>query len=280
MNKTLTKSNPKSEQVFWIVLKSHLSPEFKMLGEPLSPRGCLLLTRKSPFREASGGGVPVMGWGRGRDVLEDFWAIRCDWRVDLIDGHFFLREYPRQIAWIWRALWARFPVRSFSRCWRAPSERKMCFFPRAQSLEIAPSSEDFKDTFRWSKILWQSSKAWSSLLERVRIGARVLYRELKFLNRILCGNPPAIRFTVSRICKLRTCSTTNPRLNSELDSVSLGRIHRTKWGFAWTRVRRRLSNLVWKSWVRVETGSSPFRSSEYDVGDILKVIPRGTISSE
>ena len=37
---------------------------------------------------------------------------------------------------------------------------------------------------------------------------------------------------------------------------------------------------MWKSWVRVETGSSPFRRSEDEVGDILKVTPLGTVSLE
>lgn len=42
------------------------------------------------------------------------------------------------------------------------------------------------------------------------------------------------------------------------DSVARTFIHLIKWGLACTRVRNKLSNLLWKSWVRVDTGSSPF----------------------
>jgi len=41
-------------------------------------------------------------------------------------------------------------------------------------------------------------------------------------------------------------------------SLELLRRQRTKCGRAWTRVLSKLSNLVWKSCVSVETGSSPF----------------------
>ena len=76
------------------------------------------------------------------------------------------------------------------------------------------------------------------------------------------------------------CWATWALSNSMSESCSLGLMHRTKWGFAWTRVLRRLSNRVWKSWVRVETGSSPLSSwfsglDEAEVGEIRKLIPRG-----
>ena len=127
----------------------------------------------------------------------------------------------------------------------------------------------------------QSSTAFSSTRDSLVMGlANIRYRALKALNLIRCGKPRAIRLTVSRIWSDRICCATWARSNSMRESCSLGRMQRTKWGLAWTRVRSRLSNLVWKSCVSVETGSSPLRSwfsglDDAEVGEILKLIPRG-----
>ena len=51
-----------------------------------------------------------------------------------------------------------------------------------------------------------------------------------------------------------------------------------KWGLAWTKVLRRLSSLVWKSCVKVESGSNPFCKSMWAVGAIRNVRPLGTVS--
>jgi len=71
--------------------------------------------------------------------------------------------------------------------------------------------------------------------------------------------PPAIRFTVSRTCSERIWRIVTPLSRCIGVSVLLLRMHLTKCGLAWTRVLKRLSNLVWKSCVNVDIGSSPFK---------------------
>ena len=72
------------------------------------------------------------------------------------------------------------------------------------------------------------------------------------------SSPPAMRLTVSRTWSALICRVTMGRSNWPGCSVLLPRTQRTKCGLACTSVRKRLSNRVWKSWVSVETGSSPF----------------------
>lgn len=71
--------------------------------------------------------------------------------------------------------------------------------------------------------------------------------------------PPAIRFTVSRTCSERIWRIVTPLSRCIGVSVLLLRMHLTKCGLAWTKVLSRLSNLVWKSCVNVDIGSSPFK---------------------
>lgn len=117
--------------------------------------------------------------------------------------------------------------------------------------------------------------------------------------------PPAIRLTVSKTWSDLICVMTTPRSKIPGSSVALLLMHRTKWGLAWTKVRNKLSSLVWKSCVKVETGSSPLNlqqnyvselckqltfmrskrcvtdiSVTCEVGEILKLTPLGTVSVE
>lgn len=70
--------------------------------------------------------------------------------------------------------------------------------------------------------------------------------------------PPAMRLTVSKTCNDRICRMTLARSKRPGVSLALLQRQRTKCGRAWTSVLSKLSNLVWKSWVSVDTGSSPF----------------------
>lgn len=120
--------------------------------------------------------------------------------------------------------------------------------------------------------------------------------------------PPAIRLTVSRTWRARTCRLTTDRSKCPVVSVLLALTHRMKCGLAWTSVRNRLSSRVWKSCVNVDTGSSPFNlhpsfqlmtkakhfkkrdkrnnnknrvvthKSVCDVGEIRKRMPLGAVS--
>lgn len=121
-----TKSSPKSEQVCWIILWSHLSAP-------------------------SGGGVPAMGWGLGLvlapvpaahhlkliifpqsdkinalPLLAFFTALfagltSCSSRVRRSAGHRRLRCHPRQVLWMRTAERCLLSLRMPSSCCRAPS---------------------------------------------------------------------------------------------------------------------------------------------------------------
>ena len=224
----------------------------------------------NPLWKAStpGSGVPVMGLGLSLDL--------CNWSLLQMWDQLLLTLCPLHNAWTWLAALLRREHLSSSRFCRAPSERNTCFLPKAQFLAILDSWWSLVNRgVRYVRTVSQSSVGLLSL-SNTPVPTRTLYLVIKFLNLILWGNPPAMRLTVSKTWRDLTCCLTKVLLNSELDSLSFGRMHRMKWGLAWTRVLKRLSRRVWKSCVNVETGSW----SEWEVGDILKVAPLGTVSSE
>lgn len=70
--------------------------------------------------------------------------------------------------------------------------------------------------------------------------------------------PPAIRLTVSKTWSDRIWRMATLRSNCMGVSDALLLTHLTKCGLACTKVLNKLSSRVWKSWVKVEIGSSPF----------------------
>ena len=140
---------PNKAHVSRTILKSAVSTGLLLaLGNPAAAFGI----------DPNGGGVPVIGWGRGGRNFDSrlksflFVAKNLDLekrRLCLMYGHLRRVLYPLHVDWIKTAADIRRSFRTNSSCCLAPSLKKMCFFPTTQEVEAA--EEQFKAIRRCSK---------------------------------------------------------------------------------------------------------------------------------
>jgi len=164
-----SRSSPKRAQVCWITLKSHLSFWAPAAGKGEASTAPEIVAAPT----GSGGGVPVIGCGRGLPLRNDILLVDDDetrlmappppppmglnpaaaiafvvglmmdlvgawWKSGVDDGggiEDLLRAFqPFQVFWMTVAASFRRPSRILSSCCLAPSLRKTCFLPWAHAV--------------------------------------------------------------------------------------------------------------------------------------------------